>query len=255
MFRFDSAYQQIIIDEFTLQWDKIRLFLTDGAFASGIFTHTKESPFWYIREAVTITEKLQPNNVLVLWTAWFTYPYEIVTKWFAQHVDAIDIDPDVYRIAQEHFLETQLPDTIVFYPQSARYFVRWAIQEWKGYDLIFVDAFNGKQIPDELITQEFFQAIQSITNPWWTILFNMILDKELETTLAQNILTTLNTVFPTIYTKNVWTNPDSHVNNFILSTKALTDYTPTFREGEVYTDNKRTSESDILSFLQREVMR
>lgn len=250
VFSFDSAYQQIVVRDVTIDWAPWKVFHTNGAFASAIVNETKTSPFGYIRDAVSLTKTLQPENVLVIWTAWFTYPYEISQLDAVKSIDAIDIDPSVKRIAEEHFLDTQLSDKITFYPQSARYFINQAIKNNKTYDLILVDAFNGKTLPNELLTYEFYDSLQTIADPE-RIVFNMILDRDLTSNLSKNIITTLTQARDqTVYIKNVSQYPNAPIVNFLLSWKQHSWwFNQITAQGNVYTDNLRSSEIDMLSFI------
>ncbi len=246
-FVFDSAYQEIVVRDISLDWEPWKVFHTNAAYASAIFTRTKESPFWYIREAVNLTKTIQPKNVLVLWTAWFTYPNEISSLPYVEKIDAIDIDPSVKRIAEEHFLEKKLSDKVTFYPESARYFVNQAIASWKKYELIFVDAFNGKYLPDELVTQEFYASLWKLTNPE-NIISNMILDSSWDSMLSRSITTTMESVLWPVFGKNVSGNEDAPIVNLVVTWKKFSqDYKLRQWGWTIYTDDKRNSELDLVS--------
>lgn len=252
LYNFDSAYQQIQIAETWIGDYVIRMFLTNKAYASSIFAQTLESPFQYIREAIGLALDIQPEHVLVIGTAWFTFPYEVAIKIASvQNIDAVDVDPQVKMIAEKYFLQTKLPENIVFYPQSARYFVNQARKQWLFYDLIFIDAFNGKTLPDELTTQEFFTDIQQLTSNEGVVVINFILDRSLESDLAQNVLTTVSTVFGGIWIKQTTKNDEYNIENFIITTKKLAnDYIPFQWNGVVYTDDKRSTELDTMKMYR-----
>ena len=44
----------------------VKIFHTNRAFASGIYTDTKESPFDYLKEIQSITHTIKPKNILVI---------------------------------------------------------------------------------------------------------------------------------------------------------------------------------------------
>lgn len=245
-FVYDSPYQAIEVRDFSLDGEPGKVFHTNGAYASAIFTKTKESPFGYIREAINLTKEIKPSTILVIWTAWFTFPYEVSQLDFVTQIDTVDIDPSVKRIAEEQFLENKLPDNIDFYPQSARYFLNQAVKEWKTYDMIFVDAFNWKYLPDELVTQEFYSSLTALASPE-KIIMNMILDKAWTSHLSKNITTTMKTTFGEVYWKNVSHLPDEPIVNLIITWKQYSnDYKKRIAWGVVYTDDKRSSEVDLV---------
>ena len=124
-----------------------------------------KSPFPYIRNFVTLTEQYRPKNILVIGAAGFVYPYEVAQLPYVERVDTIDIDPQVKKIAEKKFLFQSLSPKIVFYPESARWFINKAIQQNIQYDLIVLDAYNDKSIPDELTTVEFFNGVQQLLAP------------------------------------------------------------------------------------------
>lgn len=129
----------------------------NGAFSSGINPETMKSPFPYIRKFVSITEKEQPKRILVIGAAGFVYPLEVSWLQSVERIDTVDIDPQVKHIAENKFLFQDLPKKVVFYPHSARWFVNQALKNNTTYDLIVLDAYNGRSIPDELTTVEFFK--------------------------------------------------------------------------------------------------
>jgi spermidine synthase len=130
------------------------------------------------------------------------YPYEISQFSFVEHIDAVDIDPKVKEVAEQYLLQEKLSPKVQFIPESARYAVRRLAQEGKQYDLIIVDAFMGKSVPAELVTQEFIQDLKKLT-PSNTVLRNMILDNNLESTFAKRFLITIQCVFASVYSFDV----------------------------------------------------
>ncbi len=251
-YQFDSAYQEIVVRNIPYRGKDATFFMTDGAYSSAIYPDTKESPFEYIIKTIDITNQLQPKNILVIWTAWFTFPYQVAKLPFVQNIDAVDIDPRVKPIAEEHFLQDTLSDKITFHPLSARFFINQAIQEWTTYDLIFVDAYNGKSIPDELTTQEFFSDLQKIsTND--QIVFNFILDRKLEGPLAKNLLGTVSSVFPTV-TYQYATPSTAAIANVLVTTTEWIDkfqaYEPEQNVFSLYTDDRRSTELDTIQLYR-----
>ncbi len=194
---------------------------------------------------MSITDKIKPKRVLVIWTAWFTYPYQLSKLDYVEQIDAVDIDGSIKEIAETYFLEEQLSPKIRFIPQSARYVVNQAIKEWKSYDLILLDAYNGKTLPDELATVEFFAWIKKLTSSEWVIA-NFILDSNLDSTLTTNLLTTRRSVFDDVWLKNVSNNPVNSFDNFIVTThQADSFYTNFTTIWQLYTDDLRTTETDL----------
>ncbi len=248
LYHHDSAYQEILIREQTRKDGKtVKIFHTNRSFASGIYTDSKESPFDYLKEVMLLTEQIKPKQILVIGTAGFTYPYQLSKLDYVERVDAVDIDPSIKQIAEDHFLEEKLSDKIVFIPQSARYVVNEAIRQGKTYDLILIDAYNGKTLPDELATIEFFAWLAQLTTPQG-IIANFILDSNLDSDLAANVLSSRRHIFGDVWTKNVSNNPEKTFDNFVVTatqpTPQYTRFTPIWH---LYTDDKRTTETDLVT--------
>ena len=108
-----------------------------------------------------------------------------------------------------------------------------------------MDAYNGKSLPDELTTKEFFEDLKTIGKPEG-IVFNFILDSGLKSDLANNVLTTVSDVFGETWTKNVSQNPALTFDNFVATVVSPDDtykyYTPI---GKLYTDDQRSTETDL----------
>jgi len=176
------------------------------------------------------------------------YPYEIGTHYPQTQITAVDIDPDVYRIATKYFLQNELPDNVTFIAKSARGFLREQIQKQATYDLIFIDAYNGKSVPDELTTQEFFADLQRISSG--PIISNLILDKQSSSDFAQNTLSTMKSIYGQLWTKNVSNNIDYPLDNFIVSTYAFDEsYHEAFPSGKLYSDDRRSTEIDLVNMF------
>lgn len=248
VYSFDSAYQSIrIVDGYERNGRSIRVFKTNDAFASAIYLDDKTSPFLYVQEAIKQTIALAPKRILVIWAAGFSYPYEVWNwLWDIEVIDVIDVDPSVKKVAEEYFLEQKLHPKINFIPLSARYVVYDKLSAGVTYDLIFIDAFNGKAIPWELTTLEFFQDI-ALLIPDGELLVNAIMDKNLTSDLAQNILTTLEEVFGSTWYKQASTDVSAAVQNYLVSTKKFDQsYLLSTPSWSVYTDNRHSTEIDTI---------
>jgi len=107
-----------------------------------------------------------------------------------EQIDVIDIDPAVKPIAEQYFLEEPLSPKITFIPRSARYALQLLSGERTTYDMIFLDAYNGKSIPEELTTVEFFDQVNHVLAPQGSVVANMILDRARSSTYAQTLFAT-----------------------------------------------------------------
>jgi hypothetical protein len=133
-----------------------------------IYADTKESPFDYLHEVMSITDTIKPKRVLVIWTAWFTYPYQLSKLDYVEQIDAVDIDGSIQTNRWDLF--SPRDNSHQKSPLSRNrqdMLINQAIKAWKSYDLILLDAYNGKTLPDELATVEFFAWIKQLTCSEW----------------------------------------------------------------------------------------
>jgi spermidine synthase len=72
-------------------------------------------------------------------------------------VDVVEIDKTVVKLAQEYFGFLQ-GGSVRVHVKDGRRFVARATEK---YDMIFLDAFNGDQIPFHLMTREFFELLKA----------------------------------------------------------------------------------------------
>lgn len=73
------------------------------------------------------------------------------------HIDAVELRPEVHKVAQQFFALPDEPRLQLFY-EDAGSFIRTAAAEYSGYDLIFIDAFLDLGIAYSVIGMSFFEA-------------------------------------------------------------------------------------------------
>lgn len=245
VYSFSSTHNDIKIVD-TKDWEN-RYMLLSWWYSSWINKFSKNSIFPYINEFVDIIEKEKPKNILIIWWAWFSLP-NIASRYdYIDNIDVCDIDETLYEISEKYFLEQKLSEKINFYPLPARYLVNIKEKEFTKYDLIIVDAYKGKIIPSQLLTQEFYNSIKNISN--WIITFNFILDKEKKSDFYKKNINTLISSIWEIYSKDT-NNKDIWKTNIIISNKKFDwyDNEKYFNNYDIYTDNKWTQEIDKYKF-------
>ncbi len=152
-YAYSSEYNDITVIESMTH----RHFMMNGSHSSGLNIRSGKSDFSYIEEITRIIDTERPKKILVIGAAGFSLPQDIAGRDYVEQVDVCDIDGSLDSIAEEYFLKAPLHPKINFYKESARYFVNKKIESGEKYDLIFLDAYNGKiSIPSELLTKEFF---------------------------------------------------------------------------------------------------
>ncbi len=137
-----------------------------------------------------------PRQILVIGLGGGTLPRKWHQDYPQAHIDAVELDPQVIKVAKEFFFfrEDQRLRAIA---QDGRIFVQ---RTSTSYDLIFVDAYLGSRIPFHLTTQEFFQVVKKKLTTDGVVVFNLIgalLGPN--SALFRSLVKTLYSVFPQVY--------------------------------------------------------
>ena len=143
----------------------------------------------------------------------FTFPRDAAGLGFVKEIDAVDVDPVVMQIAEQHFLLQPLPGKVRFFPLSARYALHKLRREGKHYGFTFLDAYSGKGIPDELLTVEFFADVRAISE---RVAANVIMDQDIESAFSRNVLASFRQAFGRVWIKHVKPE-DEDLTNIMVS--------------------------------------
>jgi spermidine synthase len=102
----------------------------------------------------------------------YTFPRFLEARYPGAHMDVVEIDPEITRIAEE-YLGVPRGGRIRSFNQDARWFV---MNSWEkdGYDFIFGDAFNDLTVPYHLTTKEFALLLKRLLKPDGLLMANVI---------------------------------------------------------------------------------
>ncbi|TVQ83136.1 MAG: hypothetical protein EA357_07285 [Micavibrio sp.] len=140
-----------------------------------------------------IAEADPPKRVLVLGAAGFTLGV------YDNHNEYIyvDIDPDLQKVAEEHFLKKELEPNKKFVARDARVYVREAAREGRQYDLIILDTFKaGFSMPEHLLTREYFLDVKASMAPGGVMVMNSVAGSQFADKYTRRMDNTLRSVFP-----------------------------------------------------------
>lgn len=112
-----------------------------------------------------------PQRILVVGLGGGTLPMALAEVLPEAHIDAIEIDPAVTRVAKKYFGFRDGPRMKVF-EVDGRVFVKRAIREGRQYDAILLDAFDHEYIPEHLLTREFLAEVKSLLTPEGVLVAN-----------------------------------------------------------------------------------
>ncbi len=111
------------------------------------------------------------------------------------HLTIVERDPDMVRLQQTHY-ELPLPYELILDDAAT------ALTNLAGvYDGIFVDAFEEKTVPPQLLELDFVQSLAKRLNSVGILLWNIVLP-----TQQRLLKDRLERVFPCVYKRHIWEN-------------------------------------------------
>jgi spermidine synthase len=245
-FSFDSAYQSIhVADERMDNGRMQRVLMMSGSRSSGVYADTGETSFEYVQAADKALADSRAEKVLVIGSAGFTFPRDAATFPWVHRIDAVDVDPVVKQIAEEQFLRQPLPTKVRFLPLSARYAVRKLNRNGQSYGFTFVDAYFGRGIPDELVTVEFFRDARAVSG---RVAMNVVMDRDMDSTFAHNVLATFREAFGTVWVMDVKTG-ESEMTTIMVTNWSAQGSARWSGSGTVYRDDRNTADRDHLEMV------
>ena len=159
-----------------------RLFVTDD----GDYRFLRADNIWHTRmqrddphgrglpytDYIDLAFLYQPEirNILVIGLGGGTIPKRFLRDYPNVTIDAVEIDPDVVKIAAKYF-DVQPGPRLKIYTQDGRRFLRRSKQK---YDLIVLDAYYADTVPFFLTTKEFFQIVRAHLSPGGVFVNNTI---------------------------------------------------------------------------------
>lgn len=200
----DSAYSEVRV----IDWNNSRYLLLDGGAHTVVQPDTWESEHQYVH-VLEVTKLFyeSPGSMLLVGLGGGS-----VVKTFARDgwdIDAVEIDPAVIRVAQDHF--GLRPEEGRVHAADGRRFLE---ESTETYDLIIMDAFGSSSIPFHLVTQEFFALAASRLSPGGVLAMN-IETRSWDDILAASLGATLSTSFGNITALPI-AEPPSTMGNMIL---------------------------------------
>lgn len=127
------------------------------------------------------------RDILILGAGGFTLSHQAPENRYTY----VDVDPAIRTLAERDFLRA--PAAGDFIVADARRHVR---ETATRHDAVVVDVYSAlTSIPGHLVTQEFWQDTRRALKPGGVLLANLILDGELASPYARNLLATIESVY------------------------------------------------------------
>jgi spermidine synthase len=106
-----------------------------------------------------------PHQILVIGLGGGTLPRALARVLPLAHIDVVEIDPAVVRVASQYF-GFQLSPQLTVSTEDGRAYVRRLLREGtRRYDLIMLDAYEREYIPEHLLTREFLRQVSGLLRP------------------------------------------------------------------------------------------
>jgi len=129
------------------------------------------------------------------------------------HIDAVDIDPEVVRLADEYF-DVKPSKRLSIHVADARVYLS---QTDKKYDFIEVDLFHqGPYIPFYVATKEFFELVRSRLKDGGVMIYNVLAPRD-DGSLLEPIGATVCSVFPSVLYVPSWELDPQLVNVTLIA--------------------------------------
>ena len=160
----------------------------------------------------------------------------------------VDIDGSLKDVSEQYFLKRKLGSNKKFHALPARAYLSTTKQK---FDFIYIDTYLGRNIPEHLVTKEFFESVKAKLNDNGIVTMNIIASPTFNNEFSVNIDNTLKAVFPNINREiignyNAWANHTQNSRNITYSYFHKNyDKNP-----EIYTDNKNRSYYDKTKIIE-----
>lgn len=105
-----------------------------------------------------------PRRILVIGLGGGTLPMALAELLPRAHIDTVEIDPAVTRVAERYF-GFQPSARMPVHHADGRAYVEQAVREGRRYDLVLLDAFDYDYIPAHLTTREFLLQARALLAP------------------------------------------------------------------------------------------
>ena len=164
LFEKNSLYQFISVEENSDKRERYILFNNSGAdpdrgIQGGIYIDDPEKLLFEYTQMAFVSLAFidrEPEDVLFVGLGAGVMPRYFYKYYRDANIDIVELDPDVFEIAEEYFYFSE-KEKMKVHILDGRVFVK---RTPKKYDMIFLDAYRGDQIPFHLTTREFLKEVK-----------------------------------------------------------------------------------------------
>lgn len=126
----------------------------------------------------------------------FGMPQHLSRRFPQAQIEVCEIDPAVIEMGRRFFRLSEYPQ-IFAHADDARRWLR--MDAGPGFDVVFADAYAGKQVPSHLVSREFFQLVRNRLTVQGVLVVNLISSVEGPgSAVLASMIATLRSVFPEV---------------------------------------------------------
>jgi len=211
-----------------------KAFIVNNSLSSFLNQAQQGAPYIeFIKKTLFQQLQLRNKSILVIGAGGFTLS---VQNHYDNHFTYIDIDDDIARVAEQHFINHIDGD---FIGEDARHYLQ---QTQERYDVVVSDAYKDRiAIPAYLLTQEYFLGIRNVLQDDGIAIFNLIAKPFLDDAYSKRIDNTISSIFPSCM-KTPLNFSDRLENIVYVCKKSTQEY-----DKIVYTDDLNPATLDFFS--------
>jgi spermidine synthase len=168
----DSFYHHIKVTDTVSSEGDIRVMDFDKLRQSGML---KSDPTRLLLRyshyfALAFVFRPDPTDVAIVGLGGGSLPKAFRKAFPDLRIDAVEIDPEVARVATQYF-DLREDDRLRVAVGDGRLFF---LTTDRTYDLVFLDAYNSDTVPFHLVTQEYYREIKARLKPGGVVAVNLI---------------------------------------------------------------------------------
>ena len=176
-----------------------KLMLINGSFSSKIAMENKQM-FPYIQFVNAFLNSLprkEKYQILILGAGGFTVGLDDKKNEYT----FLDIEPQLKKISEKHFLEKTLEKNKHFIAQDAYFYM---LQNKQKYDVVFLDVYSSRRnIPINFVTKDFLESVKNSLKPNGYLLANIITSPVFENAFSKRVDNTFRVAFPRYLSRQI----------------------------------------------------
>ena len=168
----DSFYHHIKVSDSVNSEGEIRVMDFDKLRQSGMYKKDPARLMLVYSHYFTLAFAFRPDpaDAAIVGLGGGSLPKAYRKAFPSLRIDAVEIDPEVARVAARYF-ELREDERLRVHVGDGRLFF---LKTDRRYDLVFLDAYNSDTVPFHLVTQEYYREVKARLKPEGAVAVNLI---------------------------------------------------------------------------------